>query len=166
MQPTSDERSVVRLVISDFDGVHTDNRVFVFDDGREAVVCNRADGQACSMMAALGVEVVILSTETNPVVTARASKLGIDAEVAVADKGAAVRRLLAVRGLSRRDAVYVGNDANDLVAAVEVEWVVAPADAHPDFLAVATHVTAARGGEGVLRELVTVTAQGEVPWRF
>jgi 3-deoxy-D-manno-octulosonate 8-phosphate phosphatase (KDO 8-P phosphatase) len=109
---------------------------------------------------------VIVSTETNPVVTARARKLGIEAEVAVADKGAAVRRILEARGLGRGDAVYIGNDVNDLPAASEVDWVVAPADAHPDFRAVASHVTVARGGEGVLRELVDLTARSEVPWRF
>lgn len=165
----SDNRSPaprIRLVITDFDGVHTDNRVIVFQDGREAVTCNRADGQACSLMAQLGIEVVILSTETNPVVSARAAKLGVACVQACADKGAAVREMLAERGVGRHEALYVGNDVNDLDAFAEVDWTVAPADAHRSVRDQASVVTACAGGAGVLRELYDVSTDGTAPWTF
>ena len=156
----------IRLVITDFDGVHTDNRVIVFQDGREAVRCSRADGQACDLMAKLGIEVVIVSTETNPVVGARAAKLGLECIQACLDKGAAVRDLLASRDVGRHEALYVGNDVNDLDAFAEVDWTVAPADAHTSARDQASFVTNAAGGDGVLRELYDVSTDGTVPWTF
>jgi YrbI family 3-deoxy-D-manno-octulosonate 8-phosphate phosphatase len=143
----------VRLVVTDFDGVLTDDRVLVLEDGREAVFCTRADGLGCGLLRAAGIEVVILSTETNPVVSARAAKLGVTALQGCPDKGAAMRSLLAERGLDGGDVVYVGNDVNDLPAFAEAGFTVAPADAHPRVRRVASVVTGAKGGEGVLREI-------------
>ena len=60
------------LVILDFDGVLTDNRVYVMEDGREAVACHRGDGWGIGILKQAGIEVMILSTERNPVVSARA----------------------------------------------------------------------------------------------
>ena len=150
--------------MTDFDGVLTDNRVLVFDDGHEAVVCNRADGLACDLLRAAGIEVVILSTEANPVVTARAAKLRVEARAGLADKRDAILALMRERGCAPREVVFVGNDVNDLSALHEAGWPAAPADAHPDVLAVARLVTRARGGEGVLRELADrVLGAGEPP---
>jgi 3-deoxy-D-manno-octulosonate 8-phosphate phosphatase (KDO 8-P phosphatase) len=143
----------IRLVITDFDGVMTDNRVVVFQDGREAVVCNRADGLGCSLLRDSGIEVVVLSTETNPVVAARGAKLAVEVVQACADKREAVREIMVARRLERRQVVFVGNDVNDLPAFGEVGFTVAPSDAHADVRAAAGIVTTARGGEGVLREL-------------
>lgn len=159
-------RPRVRLIITDFDGVHTDNRVFVFQDGTEAVVCNRADGLACSLLADYGVRVIILSTEVNPVVAERAAKISATCVQACADKGEAVVGILSDHTLLPSEVVYVGNDINDLSGMREVHWRVIPADAHSSLFAIATYVTARRGGEGVLRELFDVTLEGSVPWRF
>jgi 3-deoxy-D-manno-octulosonate 8-phosphate phosphatase (KDO 8-P phosphatase) len=144
---------VIELVVSDFDGVMTDNRVLVAEDGREMVVCNRADGLACDLLRGAGVDVVILSTERNRVVSARAAKLSVTVVQGCTDKGAAMRALLEQRGIDAAAVMYIGNDVNDLPALTIVGWPAAPADAHPDVLRIARHVTVARGGEGVLREL-------------
>jgi YrbI family 3-deoxy-D-manno-octulosonate 8-phosphate phosphatase len=150
---SSIDRAAVKLVVSDFDGVMTDNRVVVFEDGKEAVVCNRADGLGCDLLRAAGIEVVILSTETNPVVSARAAKLRVAVIQSCSDKGEAMRTLMAERDLDRNEVVYVGNDVNDLPAFGEAGFTVAPADAHPDVLHLASLSTTAKGGAGVLREL-------------
>ena len=71
------------LVVFDFDGVLTDNRVLVFDNGQEAVFCNRSDGMAIGALRGAGIPVIIMSTETNSVVSARARKLQIEAVQAV-----------------------------------------------------------------------------------
>ena len=76
----------VDLVILDFDGVLTDNRVYVFQDGREAVVCHRGDGWGIELLRAAQIELLILSTETNPVVSERAKKLNIDCLQGCQDK--------------------------------------------------------------------------------
>jgi YrbI family 3-deoxy-D-manno-octulosonate 8-phosphate phosphatase len=146
----------IRIVISDFDGVMTDNHVLVWEDGREGVLCSRADGLACSLLDAAGIETVIVSTERNPVVSARARKLGIEAVQDCADKGAAVRAVLAERSLTAADAAFIGNDVNDLSAFSEVGLRIAPRDAHSELRARADIVTHVPGGGGVLREVADI----------
>ena len=90
----------VRLVVFDFDGVFTDNRVIVSEDGRESVICSRADGLGLAAIRRFGVDSLILSTEVNPVVSARARKLGVECQQGLGDgKGAALARLLEERQL-------------------------------------------------------------------
>lgn len=148
----------VRLVVYDFDGVMTDNRVFVDQDGRESVAANRSDGLGVGMIRGLGVDQCILSTETNPVVLARAAKIGLDAETGVADKAAALTALAKRRGVSLAEVLFVGNDVNDAGAMALAGFRVAPADAHPAVEALAGYVTSARGGHGVIRELADLLA--------
>ena len=79
------------LVVFDFDGVMTDNRVLVLDGGGEAVLCDRSDGLGVSMLRQRGFELAVLSTETHPVVEARCRKLGIACRQGLADKRSALR---------------------------------------------------------------------------
>ena len=140
-------------MVYDFDGVMTDNRVLVSEDGRESVWANRADGWGVRLLRERGVAQMILSTETNPVVSARAAKLGIEAVQRCEDKRAAVLERCAALRCEPAEVVYVGNDTNDLPAMRLVGWPVAPRDAHPAVLAIACHVTRCDGGQGVVREL-------------
>ena len=149
------------LIIFDFDGVMTDNRVLVFEDGREAVFCNRADGQGISLLRRDGLKMLILSTETNAVVTARAAKLGIDVVQSCSDKRAAVVEIMQQHRVTPDQVMFVGNDVNDLDAMKSVGWPVAPSDAHASVLAIARHVTKARGGEGVVREVADLVLTGK-----
>lgn len=141
------------LIVYDFDGVLTDNRVLVDQDGREAVFCNRADGLGVGLIRDLGVDQLILSTEANPVVSARAAKLKLPALQNCADKGQALAQFLAERGLDPARVLFLGNDVNDLPGLRLVGWSAAPADAAPEVLALARYVTRARGGQGVVLEL-------------
>ena len=149
-----------KLIIYDFDGVMTDNRAFVFQDGSEAVIVNRSDGIGVHKIRELGIEQLIVSAEANAVVSARARKLRIEAMQNVADKGATVKRLLADRQLTQNEAIYVGNDLNDLEAMAAVGMPVCPADAYPEVRRAAKRVLTARGGEGVVRELYTLLRDG------
>jgi YrbI family 3-deoxy-D-manno-octulosonate 8-phosphate phosphatase len=156
-------REDIDLLVTDFDGVLTDNRVLVSEDGRESVVCSRADGTACDLLRAAGLPVLILSTERNPVVAARAAKLRVEVLQDCPDKAVALRELAADGGLDLARVMYVGNDVNDAGALAVVGWPVVPADAHPAVVGLARHVTAARGGAGVLRELAdTLLGDGVV----
>lgn len=146
----------VKLVIYDFDGVMTDNRVFVDQDGRETVAANRSDGLGIGMIKKLGISQCILSTETNPVVSARAKKIGITATQSVADKGSAIIELAAANNVSLADVLFMGNDINDADAMGLAGFKVAPADAHPVILALADYITEAPGGYGAIRELADV----------
>lgn len=145
--------SKIELVVFDFDGVMTDNAVFVSDDGREMVRCNRSDGWGIKMLRDAGIEMMILSTEEHPVVSARARKLKLRCMQGVAEKAAALAEELGRRGIDPAHVVYLGNDTNDLGCFALVGLPVAVADAHPDVLSAVRHVLTNRGGEGAVREL-------------
>jgi YrbI family 3-deoxy-D-manno-octulosonate 8-phosphate phosphatase len=144
----------IKLMVYDFDGVMTDNRALLFPDGREAVFVNRSDGLAVGRITALGIPQVIISTEANEIVRTRAAKLQLPVHHNVGDKLACLRQVIAAHQASPDTTVYIGNDTNDLEAMQYVAWPIAPRDAHQDVLAAARIVTNARGGEGVIREIL------------
>ena len=148
--------SRVKLIVYDFDGVMTDNRVLTDQDGRESVRANRGDGMGVNMIRKLGIPQVILSTEVNPVVKARADKIGLEAVHGIRDKGSALLNLAEKHGISVSEILYVGNDVNDADAMGLAGFKVAPSDGHPAVLALADYVTRAKGGNGVVRELADV----------
>jgi N-acylneuraminate cytidylyltransferase len=143
----------LRLLVFDFDGVMTDNRVWVNEKGEEFVACNRSDGLGLDLLRRLGLDMLVLSTERNGVVGARCRKLGLPFEQGLADKAARLRTLLRDRGIDASDVVYVGNDVNDLDCMLLVGCAVAVADAHRDARRVADVVLTRAGGHGAVREL-------------
>jgi YrbI family 3-deoxy-D-manno-octulosonate 8-phosphate phosphatase len=143
----------VRLVVFDFDGVFTDNTVFVFEDGREAVRCTRADGLGLRKLDRLGVKYMVLSTETNPVVSARCRKLKVPCVQGCEDKPARLDVLLREAGLGPAEVAYVGNDINDEGCLRRVGLPVVVHDAHPAVLALAAYRTVTPGGRGAVREV-------------
>jgi len=145
--------SRVRLLVLDFDGVMTDNRVLVDQDGREAVWCNRGDGLGITRLKKAGVEILALSTEANPVVAARCQKLGIECVQGCDDKLPALETIVQRRSLHPDEVAYVGNDMNDLAC---IRWVgvpIAVADAIPEVRSASRSVTTRAGGHGAVREV-------------
>lgn len=153
LQPVIDAAQL-DAVLFDFDGVLTDNRVLVFEDGREAVVCNRADGLAFDFLRRVALPAFILSTETNPVVEARAAKLKVTAMTGLRDKVGAVRALCREHGYSADRLMFIGNDINDLPVMDMVGYPVAVADSHAALHRAAWHVLQTPGGAGVARDIV------------
>ncbi|MBB6552448.1 N-acetylneuraminate synthase family protein [Nonomuraea rubra] len=143
----------VDAVITDFDGVHTDDRAYVDSHGREMVLVSRSDGMGVSLLKRSGVKVLIMSTEQNPVVAARARKLGVPVLQGLADKRTVLRDWLRIEGLDPARVAYVGNDVNDLGPMAEVGWPVATPEAHPRVRAAARVVLTTAGGSGAVREL-------------
>jgi N-acylneuraminate cytidylyltransferase len=147
------------LLVLDFDGVFTDNRVLVDEIGREAVWAHRGDGHGLARLAR-ELPIVVLSTEVNPVVTRRCEKLGLAVEQGLGEeKQEALERLAERRGVPLSDVMFVGNDVNDLGCMRIVGVAVAVADAAPEVLAVADHVLHRTGGNGALRELSDILLQ-------
>lgn len=142
----------VDALVTDFDGVHTDDAALVREDGTESVRVSRADGMGVERLLAAGVRVLILSKERNGVVGARAAKLRVPVLQAVEDKAAALTAWLAEQHLDPARCAYVGNDVNDLSAMALVGWPVAVADAHPAVQRAARVVLRKRGGHGAVRE--------------
>jgi YrbI family 3-deoxy-D-manno-octulosonate 8-phosphate phosphatase len=143
----------VEALVLDFDGVLTDNRVIVLEDGREAVSCDRGDGLGLTLLRNTKVRTLILSKEQNPVVSARARKLKIECLQGIDDKRTALLDWLTKNGLTASATVYVGNDVNDLECMRLVGCAVCPSDGHPEALKAAAHVLTQPGGRGAVREL-------------
>ena len=151
--PDCSNLSQIKLLILDFDGVLTDNRVLVSQDGTESVWCNRGDGWGIARLKEKGVEILVLSTEANQVVRARCQKLGIDCIHGCNDKLTALKQIVAERSLSLEQVAYVGNDVNDLACMNYVGIPIAVADAVPTIKNIARIITANRGGYGAVREV-------------
>lgn len=148
-----DRLSRIKLIAFDFDGVFTDNAVWVFEDGREAVRCTRADGIGLSKLGPLGVQTAIISTEINPVVSARARKLKLDCVQACPDKKAAIRSMAQARGVPLAQILFMGNDVNDIPAFEEVGLAVAVSGSHPDVMPFVHWCGQVPGGHGAVREI-------------
>ena len=143
----------IAALVLDFDGVFTDNRVIVFQNGSEAVVCDRSDGYGLARLKAVGIQVLVLSTEVNPVVQARCQKLQLEYYQGVNDKEALLTEIMDERQIEPAQIIFVGNDLNDLECMRMVGCAVAPVDAHPAALAEADLVLSKPGGHGAVREL-------------
>jgi YrbI family 3-deoxy-D-manno-octulosonate 8-phosphate phosphatase len=145
----------IKMIICDFDGVITDNLVLTDQDGKESVLASRSDSMHIKKLREMGIEVMILSSEANPVVMARAKKMGVEAihNVGMQNKGQVMREVLEQKNLKTENVIYVGNDLNDLPCFEIAGWSVAVADAYPEVLRAADHVLTKTGGHGAVREL-------------
>lgn len=146
----------VSLVVFDFDGVMTDNRVFVDQHGFESVAANRSDGMGIEMLIAAGFKAVIISTETNPVVAARAKKIGLPYFHGIGDKASTLRAYLAKEEIPAEETIYIGNDVNDLSCFPIVSCAVAVADAVGEVRRKADQVLSLPGGHGAVREVCDI----------
>ena len=143
----------VSLVVFDFDGVMTDNRVWVDQNGIESVAASRGDGMGVEMLLAEGFRGVIISSEPNPVVAARARKLGLPYFHGVGDKVKVLNTYLEENGIEPGEVVYVGNDVNDTPCFEMVGCAVVVSDAHPEVIRKADQVLTRPGGHGAVREV-------------
>lgn len=143
----------IDLIVYDFDGVMTDNRVIVAQDGTESVIVNRSDGLGVDYFRGLGIPQLILTTEKNPVVEVRAKKLRLEVISLCKDKRDAVENYCSKKGFNLSRVIYVGNDLNDLEAMKVVGVPVAPQDANVEIKKIAKLITESKGGEGVVKEL-------------
>jgi N-acylneuraminate cytidylyltransferase len=143
----------VDALVTDFDGVHTDDRVSIGGDGMERITASRADGIGVDMLRKAGYPQLILSRETNRVVTARGRKLGVEVRQGVEVKAVVLKAWAKTRGIDLSRIAYVGNDINDVGCMEIVGWPIAVADAHPEVRAAARLVLTQHGGHGAIREV-------------
>lgn len=143
----------IRFVVFDFDGVFTDNRVWTNEHGEESVACWRGDAHGLRRLEEVGVEHLIISTEVNAAVGARAKKIRATCIQGVDDKPPVLREEVARRGFTLEETAYVGNDVNDAGCLEIVGLPVVPADAWPEVVPLAQIVLERPGGYGCVREL-------------
>jgi len=143
----------VELIVFDFDGVFTDNRVWVDENGRESVAAYRSDSLVLGRLREAGVAMQVISTEVNPVVSARCKKMKLDVIQGVQDKASVLREFLEQRAINPANVIYLGNDINDVPCFPLVGCAVVVADALPEALRQADLVLSRPGGHGAVREL-------------
>ncbi|MFI6338547.1 cytidylyltransferase domain-containing protein [Streptomyces sp. NPDC050535] len=147
--------SDIDAVVLDFDGTQTDDRVLIDSDGREVVSVHRGDGLGIAALRKSGLSMLILSTEQNPVVAARARKLQIPVLHGIDRKDLALKQWCEEQGIAPERVLYVGNDVNDLPCFALVGWPVAVASAHDVVRGAARAVTTVPGGDGAIREIAS-----------
>lgn len=143
----------VKAVAFDFDGVFTDNTVIVDQNGVESVSCWRSDGLGLSRLRLSGIEMTIVSTEINPVVSARAKKLKMTCTQGVDDKAEAIKNWSEFIGIPLNQVCFVGNDINDIPAFKMVGMSIGVADSYEEVYPVVTCLTRKPGGYGAVREI-------------
>lgn len=146
----------VKLVVFDFDGVFTDNRVYVDQDGREMVCCWRSDGVGLNRLKKVGVKVIVITSEINPVVKKRCTKLGIDCITDCKNKLSALKEIMREKNLSAEEVCFVGNDLPDLDCLKYVGFPMAVKSSVAEVLKVAKYVTKREGGAGAVREVCDI----------
>src|SRR3989304_6636280 len=146
---------VIDAIILDFDGVFTDNRVLVFEDGREAVICNRSDGLGISMtLKSFNIPIVVVSSETNQVVKSRCDKLNIKCITDVKNKLSIIKKWIIDNKFNHKNVIYVGNDINDMECIQYVGCGIAVNDACDEVKKCAKIILQSSGGKGAIRELL------------
>jgi N-acylneuraminate cytidylyltransferase len=150
---------VVDLVVFDFDGVMTDDRVYVNQDGMEMVAANRRDGMGINQLQKAGFRMIVLSSEKNPVVEARCRKLNLPVIQGIDEKSSVLKKYLFDHNINPEQVIYIGNDINDLPCFPEVGCAFAVADAHPVAIRQADIVLRHNGGQGAVREVCDLLLQ-------
>lgn len=146
----------IDALVFDFDGVLTNNKVYVNQEGVESVCCSRADGLAFDALRKLDIPVYILSTESNPVVAARAHKLKVPVIQGVKSKIDSLKSLCSEHNYNSGKILFVGNDLNDYQVIEYCGFSACPADSHDSIKNISTFVCSSKGGEGIVRELLEV----------
>ncbi len=156
----------IRLLLLDVDGVLTDGRIILNDQGVESKHFSVRDGSGISFWRQTGRQVGILSGRSAPVVDRRANELGISPVVqGASDKRAAFIQILQQLGLQKHQICFMGDDLADLpVLSAGVGLAACPVDAAPEVLTQANLVTTARGGHGAVRELIETLLKAVGEW--
>ena len=146
----------IKIFVYDFDGVMTNNKVYVDQNGNETVRVNRADGLGVSEIKKLGIEQIIISTEKNPVVVKRAEKLGIGCMQGIENKKVALIDYCENNNFDLQNVAYVGNDINDKEVMGIAGTTYCPLDAHESIQNISDNILKTKGGDGVIRELLDI----------
>ena len=150
----------IHTIVFDFDGVFTDNKVYVNEKGEESVCCDRSDGLAIELIRKLSkeknwpLELCILTREENKVVLKRAEKLKINCYGGVKNKLKIIKKIINGKANGRNGLIYLGNDINDIQCMEYAGFAVAPIDAHISVIKIADMVIEEKGGNGFVRKFI------------
>lgn len=143
----------IRFIATDFDGVWTNGKVLVDEDGSETVMCSRKDTLRIEEIKKLGIPIHVISRESNVVVSKRCEKMNVVCWQGIEDKVRFLGELLKKEGVKTEEVAYVGDDINDLACLKLVGVPMTVADGHPACKEVAVYVTKKSGGDHAMREI-------------
>jgi YrbI family 3-deoxy-D-manno-octulosonate 8-phosphate phosphatase len=143
----------IKSVVFDFDGVFTDNTVIVDQNGVESVKCWRSDGLGLDRLRSLGITLLVISTEINPVVSTRAKKLKMECIQGVDDKSTTILQWASDKNIQLLNTAFIGNDINDIPAFKKVGFPIAVADSYEEIKPYVKFITSKNGGYGAVREI-------------
>lgn len=144
---------MIRLLVLDVDGVLTDGGLFYGPQGEELKRFDVRDGLGIKLLQQAGVAVAIISGRSSDALERRAAELGItELHAGISDKAAVLIALQMRLGIVAAETAAMGDDLPDLALFAHAGLRLAPADAEPEILAAADHVTARPGGRGAVRD--------------
>lgn len=161
----ADRARRVRLLLFDVDGVLTDGKILLHSDGSESKTFDIRDGTGIVLAQRAGLRTGLLSARQSASTAERAAQLRIPiVHQGAVDKLETLGRILEAEGLTAEEVAYMGDDLLDLPVLLRVGIGAAPADAMPEVLARAGWVSARRGGDGAVRELVEMVLKVQGLW--
>lgn len=155
----------IKLLLMDCDGVLTDGRLDLLENGDEQKTFHARDGQGISLFHGAGLKTGIISGRTSSAVERRAQ----DLRMAYVRQGArnkikALDEIMAEAGVSIDECAYIGDDLADIPVMLRVELAVAVADAVVETKQAAHYVTELRGGYGAVREVCDLILKSQGHW--
>ena len=157
--------SRIKLLLMDCDGVLTDGRLWLTEEGDDQKSFNTKDGLGLSLLHRAGLQSGIISGRNSRAVTRRAQDLGIEfVRQGDPDKIAAFEQVLQQAAVDENEVAFIGDDLNDIPLMQRAELAVAVADAVGEARSIAHYVTQARGGHGAVREVVELILKSQGRW--
>tara|TARA_Y100000816_G_C26051206_1_gene551195 strand:- start:393 stop:899 length:507 start_codon:yes stop_codon:yes gene_type:complete len=152
----SKKLSYIKLdaIIFDFDGVLTNNKVYIDSLGNETVECSRGDGLAFDVLNKIDLQTFIISSEKNKVVEKRAKKLKVKCYNGIKDKEKLLDRLVKKNKFNFNKIMFVGNDLNDFSCMKKCGFSACPADSHSEIKKISKIILKSKGGDNIVREIV------------
>jgi len=154
----------IDLIVFDFDGVMTDNRAILLEDGTEGVIINRGDGVGINNLKKFNIPIMILTSESNNVVKKRAEKLNLKIISNIENKKTSLENYLNTISINHEKVMFVGNDLNDSEVMKWVGLPVCPADAHPAIKQISKIVLPEKGGEAISRKIYDLLLKSKKPY--
>lgn len=155
----------IRVLILDVDGVLTDGRIVIDDDGKESKFFDVRDGHGLKMLLSSGVDVIFMTGRKSQVVEHRAKDLGVgEVHQGIWDKLACYEGILKRRTLTDEEVAFMGDDIVDVSVLQRVGFSATPADAEEEAKAVAHYVAEKRGGRGAVREICALILKAKGFW--
>ena len=155
----------VKLLLMDCDGVLTDGRVWILEEGEDQKAFHTHDGFGIDLWHRAGLRSGVISGRVSSALQRRASALGMSfISPGSVDKVQTFAQILAEAGVSNQEVAYIGDDLPDIPLMVQAGFSVAVADAVPEVRERAHYVTNARGGYGAVREVIELILKAQGRW--